>query len=135
MKAQRAQLWIALVGLALGAFMLHYRIHPPQQALTNFWASLFPGVDLIVVSILFLFRGTAVWALLLNSFIAYLGIILMSDLSITSALTGAIKVSTWQQPFSWLLQTMLPDILILIADLFVGMALYKITVSSPKEIG
>jgi hypothetical protein len=134
MKAQRARLWIALVGLALGAFMLHYRIHPPQQALTNFWASLFPGVDLIVVSILFLFRGTAVWALLLNSFIAYLGIILMSDLSITSAFKGAIEVNPWKQPFSWLLQTMLPDIAILIADLFVGMALYKITVSSPKEV-
>jgi hypothetical protein len=133
MKAQRVQLWIALVGLALGAFMLHYRIHPPQASLTNFWASLFPGIDLILVSILFLFRGTAIWALLLNSFIAYMGIILMSDLTITSILKGAIKVSPSGQPFAWLLQTMLPDILILVADLFVGMALYKITVSSPRE--
>ncbi len=134
MKAQRAQLWIALVGLALGAFMLHYRIHPPQQGFPNFWASLFPGVDLIVVSILFLFRGAAIWALLLNSFIAYLGMMMMADLSITSALKGAIKISLWEQPFSWLLQTMLPDILVLTADLFVGMALYKITVSSPKGV-
>jgi hypothetical protein len=133
MKAQRVQLWIALVGLALGAFMLHYRIHPPQASLTNFWASLFPGIDLVVVSILFLFRGTVIWALLLNSFIAYIGIILMSDLTITSILKGAIKVSPWEQPFAWSVQTMLPDILILVADLFVGMALYKITVSSPRE--
>ena len=88
MKAQRVQLWIALVGLALGAFMLHYRIHPPQASLTNFWASLFPGIDLVVVSILFLFRGTVIWALLLNSFIAYIGIILMSDLTITSTPQG-----------------------------------------------
>jgi hypothetical protein len=135
MKAQRVQLWIALVGLAVGAFMLHYRIHPPQASLTNFWASLFPGIDLVVVSILFLFRGTVIWALLLNSFIAYLGIILMSDLTITSTLTGVIKVSPWEHPFAWLPQTMLPDILILIADLFVGMALYKITVSSSRESG
>jgi hypothetical protein len=133
MKAQRAQLWIALVGLALGAFILHYRIHPPQQGLTYFWASLFPGVDLVVVSILFLFRSTVIWALLLNTFLAYLGIILMSDLTITWTLTGAIKVSPSTQPFAWLLQTLLPDIMILIADLFVGMALYKITVSAPKE--
>jgi len=133
MKAQRVQLWIALVGLAFGAFMLHYRIHPPQDSLTNFWASVFPGIDLIVVSILFLFRRTAIWALLLNSFLAYIGIILMSDLTITSTLKGAIQVSPWEQPFGWLLQTMLPDILILIADLFVGMALYKITVSLPRE--
>ncbi len=133
MKAQRVQLWIALVGLAAGAFMLHYRIHPPQASLTNFWASLFPGIDLIVVSILFLFRGTVIWALLLNSFLAYIGIILMSDLTITSTLKGSIQVSPWAQPFSWLVQTMLPDIMILIADLFVGMALYKITVSSPRQ--
>ena len=118
MKAQRAQLWIALVGLALGGFMLHYRIHPPQENLTHFWASLFPGIDLVVVSILFLFRSTVIWALLLNTFIAYLGIILMSDLTITWTLTGTIKVSPSAQPFAWLLQTMLPDILILIADLF-----------------
>ena len=135
MKAQRAQLWIALVGLALGAFMLHYRIHPPQEGLTDFWASLFPGVDLVVVSILFLFRSTVIWALLLNTFIAYLGIILMTDLTIVSTVDGFIKISPWKQPFAWLLQTMLPDILILIADLFVGMALYKITVSSPRESG
>ena len=132
MKAQRMQLWIALVGLAVGAFMVHYRVHPPQASLTNFWASLFAGTDLILVSILFLFRGTAIWALLLNSFIAYMGIILMSDLTIASALKGAIKVSPLGQPFAWLLQSMLPDIVILVADLFVGMALYKITVSSPK---
>ena len=133
MKAQRAQLWIALVGLALGAFILHYRIHPAQQGLTYFWASLFPGVDLVVVSILFLFRSTVVWALLLNTFLAYLGIILMSDVTITWTLTGGIKVGPLTQPFAWLMQTLLPDIMILIADLFVGMALYKITVSPSKE--
>lgn len=134
MKAQRAQLWIALVGLAVGAFMLHYRIHPPQANLTNFWSCLFPGVDLVIVSILFLFRSTVVWALLLNSFIAYLGIIMMTDLTIFSTVEGWIKVSPMEQPFAWLLESMFPDILIVIADLFVGMALYKITVSSPKEV-
>ena len=133
MKAQRVQLWIALVGLALGAFMLHYKVHPPLANLTHFWASLFPGIDLVVVSILFLFRSTVVWALLLNTFIAYLGIIMMTDLTIVSTLEGWIKVSPKGEPFAWLLETMLPDILILIADLFVGMALYKITVSSPRE--
>ncbi len=133
MIAQRAQLWIALVGLAVGAFMLHYRIHPPQENLTNFWSCLFPGVDLVIVSILFLFRRTVVWALLLNSFIAYLGIIMMTDLTIFSTVEGWIKVSPWEKPFAWLVQTMLPDIVILIADLFVGMALYKITVSSPGK--
>jgi len=133
MKAQRVQLWIALVGLALGGFILHYKGHPPEASLTHFWASLFPGIDLVIVSILFLFRSTAIWALLLNSFIAYLGIIMMTDLTIVSTVEGWIKISPKEQPFAWLMESMLPDILILIADLLVGMALYKITLSSPRE--
>lgn len=90
MTAQRWQLWIALIGLALGAFMLHYRIHPPA-AITYFWPSLFAGIDVVLVSLLFLFRSTAVWGLLLNSFLAFIGIIMMTDFTIFSALAGSRK--------------------------------------------
>ncbi len=86
---------------------------------------LFCSIDLVLVSILFLFKKTAVWALLLNSFIAFLGIIMMTDLTIVSTYHGWIKVSPLQQPFSWFVQSMFPDIAILIADLMVGLALYK----------
>ncbi len=131
MTAQRWQLWIALIGLALGAFMLHYRIHPPA-AITYFWPSLFAGIDVVLVSLLFLFRSTAVWGLLLNSFLAFIGIIMMTDFTIFSALAGSYKVSFADQPMGWLLQTMFPDNCVLVADFMVGLALYKVIMSEPK---
>ena len=132
MNNQRTQLWFALVFLALGATMLHYRLHPPED-LTDFWATAFSLIDLVLVSILFLFKSTAVWALLLNSFIAFLGIILMSDLTIVSTYAGVIKVIPREAPFQWLLQTTLPDIAILVADFLVGLALYKAIMSPSRQ--
>jgi hypothetical protein len=132
MTTQRWQLWVALVGLSLGAFMLHYRIHPPT-ALTYFWPSLFGGIDLVLVSLLFLFRSTAVWGLLLNSFLAIIGIIMMTDFTIVSALAGSYKVSFADQPLTWLMQTMLPDNCVLFADFMVGLALYKAIMAAPKN--
>jgi hypothetical protein len=132
MSAQRFQLWVALVGLAIGAFLLHFKIHPPQENLTNFWATLFCSLDLVLVSILFLSKNTAVWALLLNSFIAFLGIIMMTDLMIVSQYAGWIKTSPWQQPFQWLKESMVPDIAILVADLMVGLALYRTIMTEPR---
>jgi len=133
MSTQRVQLWVALVCISIGALMLHYRVHPPQEGLTYFWATFFCTIDLVVVSVLFLFRSTAVWALLLNSFIAYLGIIMMGDLSIDGTLRGAIQVSPKDQPVAWLLQTTLPDIAVLVGDLLVGMALYRVIVTGRER--
>lgn len=133
MHTMRLQLWIALVCLAVGALMLHYRIHPPQSGLTHFWATLLCCIDLVVVSTLFLFRSTAVWGLLANSFIAYLGIIMMGDLSIVSTLKGAIRVSPREQPLAWLLQTTFPDIAILVGDMLVGMVLYRVIVTTRER--
>jgi hypothetical protein len=132
MKEQRTQLWFALLGLAIGATMLHYRLHPPRHSLTHFWATLFCCLDLVLVSILFLYKSTAVWGLLLNSFLAFLGIIMMSDLTIVSTYAGWIKASPGDQPFQWVLQSMLPDIIILVADFLVGLALYRIIMAEPK---
>ncbi len=87
--------------------MQHYKVHPPQHSLTHFWANLFCAMDLVLVSILFLYKSTAVWALLLNSFIAFHGIIMMSDLS-NVPLRGMIKVSPQDQPFQWLMESPLP---------------------------
>jgi hypothetical protein len=129
MKELRIQLWVALVVLAFGALALHYRLHPPQENLTDFWATLFCSIDLVLVSILFLSKKTAVWALLLNSFIAFLGIIMMTDLTIVSTYHGWIKASPVQAPFAWLVQSMFPDISILVADFMVGLALYKAMLS------
>ena len=125
MKTSRNTLWVALVALAVGAAMLHMRIHPPGEEVTYFWPNLFSWIDLVVVSLLFLFRGTALLGLLLNSFFAYLGIIMMADFSLSATLAGQIKVMPGANFFGWLLLTTFPDIMILLADFMVGLALYK----------
>jgi hypothetical protein len=125
MKSQRYQLWVALVALAVGATMIHYRIHTPGEDPTDLWPNLFSCLDLVLVSALFLFRGTALLGLLLNSFLAYLGIIMMGDLALSATLAGQMKVMPGQNFFGWLLQTTFPDIMILLADFFVGLALYR----------
>ncbi len=125
MKSPRPQLWVALVALALGATLLHLRIHPPDE-LTDVWPNLFSWIDLVVVSLLFLFRSTAILAVILNSFLAYLGIIMMADFSLSATLAGQVKVMPGADFFGWLLLTTFPDIAILVADFLVGLALYRV---------
>jgi hypothetical protein len=103
--------------------MLHYRIHPPDD-LTDLWPNLFSLLDLVLVSSLFLFRGTALMGLLLNSFMAHLGIIMMADFSLSATLGGQTKVMPSQDFLGWILETTFPDIIILMADFFIGLALY-----------
>jgi hypothetical protein len=125
MTTQRRQLWVAMVALAVGATMLHYRIHAPGEDPTDLWPNLFSVIDLVLVSALFLFRGTALVGLLLNSFLAFLGIIMMADFSLSATLAGQMKVMPGQNFFGWLLLTTFPDIMILLADFFIGLALYR----------
>jgi hypothetical protein len=125
MIGQRRLLWFALLGCAIGAAMLHLRIHPPAKGTVYFWANFLCWMDLIGVSLLFLFRGTVVWGLLFNSFIAFVGIIVMADYSLTATLTGVIKVKPASDLLAWLLQTTFPDIAILLGDYMVGLALYR----------
>jgi len=132
MTAQRGQLWVALVALAVGASMLHFRIHPPKD-LTYLWPNLFSVIDLVLVSALFLFRGTALVGLLLNSFLAFLGIIMMADFSLSATLAGQIKVMPGQNFFGWLLLTTFPDIMVLTADFFIGLALYRAILAEKRS--
>jgi hypothetical protein len=125
MTTQRRQLWVVLVALAVGATMLHYRIHTPGADPTDLWPNLFSCIDLVLVSALFLFRGTALLGLLLNSFLAYLGIIMMADFSLSATLAGQMKIMPDQNFFGWLLATTFPDIMILLADFLTGLALYR----------
>jgi hypothetical protein len=130
MKSTRQQLWVALVALALGATMLHLRLHPPDE-LSDVWPNLFSWIDLVVVSLLFLSRSTAIFGVILNGFMAFLGIILMADYSISATLAGQVKVMPGADFFGWLLQTTLADIAILAADLMVGLALYRVIMTEP----
>jgi hypothetical protein len=124
MPTQRATLWWALASLAVGATLLHYRVHPPNE-LTFLWPSLFSLFDLVLVSALFRFRGTALMGLLLNSFLAFLGIIMMADFSLSATLSGQVQVMPGANFFGWLLLTTFPDIMIALADFLTGLALYR----------
>lgn len=124
MTSQRTTLWWALVSLALGATLLHYRVHPPKD-LTFLWPSLLSLTDLVLVSALFRFRSTALLGLLLNSFLAFFGIIMMADFSLSVTLAGQVKVMPGANFFGWLLLTTFPDIMIALADFLVGLALYR----------
>ncbi len=131
MRLYRHPLWLALVGLAFGAALLHLRIHPPWQGLTYIWPNVLAAVDLVLVSLLFLSRGTALLGLLLNSFLAYLGIIMMADFSLSATLAGKVAVAPGANFFGWLLLTTFPDIAVLVADFMVGLALYRVIMTMP----
>ncbi|MCL4502682.1 MAG: hypothetical protein M1438_12660 [Deltaproteobacteria bacterium] len=126
MKNLRYLLWVALLALALSGALLHLRIHPPGKFPYALWPNLFSWIAVLLVCPLFLFRNTAVLAVVLNSFIAFLGIILMADFSINATLTGQIKVMPGMDFFGWLLQTTFSDITILVGHFLVGLALYRV---------
>jgi hypothetical protein len=110
--------------LALGATLLHYRVHPPND-LTFLWPNLFSLIDLALVSALFRFRSTALPGLLLNSFLAVLGIIMMADYSLSATLAGQMRFTPSVNFFGWLPATTFPYIMIALADFLVGQALYR----------
>ena len=124
-------LLIALFLLALSGLMLHYRIHNfiiadklhPDTFLfdrTRFLATLFPLVDVMLVTALFMSRKTAVYGYLLNGLIVIYGTIFMAHLSISEMIAKSIPLS------SMLLKSTLPDIGIAWGDFFIGKALYDL---------
>ena len=74
----------------------------------------------MLVSLLFLSRSTAILGVILNSFLAFLGIIMMADFSISATLAGQVKVMPGADFFGWLLETTLADIAILVGRLLCG---------------
>jgi hypothetical protein len=122
----RRSLLFTLFLLALGGFMLHYRIHPFLVAEkdivhfngTFFLANIFPLVDVVVVTILFLSRKTAIYGYLFNGLIVIYGTIFMTHFSIAGLMADPIP------PSRWIMNSLLPDIGIAWADFFVGKALY-----------
>jgi hypothetical protein len=122
----RRSLLLALFLLALGGFMLHYKIHPFMVAnngivhfnRTFFLANIFPLLDVVLVTILFLSRKTALYGYLLNGLIVIYGTIFMAHFSIAGLIADPIP------PSQWIMNSLLPDIGIAWADFFVGKALY-----------
>jgi hypothetical protein len=126
----RRTLLFALFLLALGGLMLHYRIHPFMAADklnpgrfhfrgTFFLANIFPFIDVVLVTVLFLSKRTAVYGYLLNGLLVIYGTIFMIHFSLAGFMAQAIP------PSQWIMKSLLPDIGLAWADFFVGKALYE----------
>jgi hypothetical protein len=124
-------LLITLFLLAVSGLMLHLRIHNFMVADklhpgvfsfdgTRFLATLFPLIDVVVVTALFLSRKTAVYGYLLNGLIVIYGTIFMAHFSIANMVAKSIPLQ------SMVLNSTLPDIGMAWADFFVGKALYDL---------
>ena len=111
--------------------MLHYRIHyfmiadksQPGNFIfdgTRFLATLFPLLDVVLVTALFMSRKTAVYGYLLNGLIVIYGTIFMAHFSISEMIAKSIPLH------SMLLKSTLADIGIAWGDFLIGKALYDL---------
>jgi hypothetical protein len=125
----------ALFILAVSGLLLHYRIHSfmvqdrlhPGNVVfdgTRFLSFMFPAVDVLIVTLLFTSRRTAVYGYLLNGLLVIYGTVFMAHFSIAEIYAKSIP------PDAWLLKSTLPDIGVAWADFFVGKALYDIIIRS-----
>ncbi len=125
----RKLLILTLFLLAISGFLLHYRIHPFMIAdkinpsikhfsSTYFLASFLPVVDVILVTLFFMSRSTAVYAYLLNGLIVIYGSVLMIHFSINYFMVASVPAS------DWIIKSTLPDVGIAWADFFIGKLLY-----------
>jgi len=126
---KKYSLLLALILLAVCGLLLHLRIHyfitpdktQPGSMIfdpTRFMAFIFPLLDVVVVTILFMSRRTAAYGYLLNGLIVIYGTILMAHFSLADMASKSLPLS------QMVLKSTLPDIGISWADFFVGKALY-----------
>jgi hypothetical protein len=121
---KRIILLIVLFLLALGGLIVHYTIHPFMLADhfsgTFFLANMLPLIDVVLVTVLFLSRKTAIYGYLLNGLIVIFGTILMAHFNIANLIANPIP------PSQWIMDSMLPSIALTWVDFFVGKALYNV---------
>ena len=121
---KRIILLIVLFLMALVGLIVHYTIHPFMMADhfsgTFFLANIFPFVDAVLVTVLFLSRKTAIYGYLLNGLIVIFGTIFMAHFNIAGFIANPIP------PSQWIMNSMLFSIGITWVDFFVGKALYHV---------
>jgi len=134
----RTMLLGSLFLIALAAFLLHFRIHPflaPEKdnpAILAFKPSFIPAtvlplVDLVLVTLLFASRRTAVYGYLLNGLIVIYGSVLMAHFSIAGLAPKNPAL------FDWILKSTFPDIALAWGDFLVGAALYRSWVEEHRD--
>jgi len=89
---------------------------------TRFLSFIFPLIDVILVTLLFTSRKTAVYGYLLNGLIVIYGTVFMAHFSIAELTTKSIPLK------DWVLKSTIPDIGIAWVDFFIGKALYDLNI-------
>jgi hypothetical protein len=122
----RVLLIFSLIGIALGGFLLHTRIHPLEKDAGNIIPAVSGILSIVVITLLFCFRQTIAYGYVLNGMTVILGTITMAHYSLK------------HPPEVWTLQTvlfgtLLPDIIVLWAKLAVGKALIELELLRQPE--
>ncbi len=102
--------------LALGGFLLHYRIHPFTGIFRV--ATIASLSDVFLITALLCRRQTAIYGLLLKGMFVILGAILMGHFSITEFIGKNPTLS------DWIFKSTLADILIALAGFLIAKAIY-----------
>ena len=101
---------LGLLLISLGGLLLHLRIHPPTDEVSNWIPAIFGVLNVIVLPFLFNSPRTVAAAYVLNAVSVVVGTVAMAWYSIEH----------WQGQVTWdtvLLKSTLADILILLAKL------------------
>lgn len=117
----RVFLLCAFVSLYLGGLLLHLRIHPLGARSSNLVPFVAAVLGLLVVPALFSFRRLVEYGYVLNGMLVIVGTVTMTHFSIVHWPTHTAFGTV-------LLKTMLPDILILWGNFFVGKSLFELEV-------
>jgi hypothetical protein len=131
MNITKTALLTSLFLLSLSGLLLHYRIHNFMVAdsvssevvkfnSTMFLAFIFPLIDVVLVTLLFTSKNTAVYGYLLNGIIVIYGTVFMAHFSIAGLTAKSVPLA------DWIVKSTLPDIGIAWADFFAGKTLYDL---------
>jgi len=118
-KMIKATLVFGLLVLALGGWLLHYRIHPVIKGAVYYIPFIFGITSVFCLPFLFWFRKTLNFAYILNGFSVILGTILM----------GHFSISHFQGPLTAkniIVNTLFADITLAWGKFALGKALYDL---------
>lgn len=118
-KMIKETLVVSLFFLALGGWLLHLRIHPPQTEAYHLVPFVAGIGSVFFVPLLFCFRPTLAVAYIINGFLVIIGTITMAHFSIVH-FQGSIT------PVNIILKTTFADIAILWGKFAVGQALFNL---------
>ncbi len=112
-------LLLALVAISLGGLLLHLRIHPVSQNSSNYLPLISGLLSVIVVPLLFASRKTISYGYTLNGFLVIIGTIAMAHFALH-------HLPQPLSPVSIIIQTTLPDIIVLWTAFFIGKAIFDL---------